>query len=205
VAGTTNTSPNPDIAVSNYGTYTISYNITGPVCNVSGTETIYFPPYIYTQIFDTSLCVGVLYDLQAYITPTPVTYAWNNGWTGTSIVVSQPGTYSVSVTNECYQFIDSAVITYYVCDIEAPNVISLGSLSGNDKWFVQSDGIDEFNCTIVNRWGNLIYEFNNVNGFWDGRSQNGDFVEDGVYFYRIKAVAFGGREIDQHGFITVVK
>lgn len=205
INSTTNNSQNPDIGVSNYGTYVLSYSVSGPICNTVGTDTIYFPPYIYTQIYDTSLCQGVEYTLNAFVSPYPVTYSWNTGAPGTSIQVSQEATYIVTVTNECYSFSDSAYISYYVCDIQAPNVISLSSTTGNNKWFVNSDGIAEFNCTIVNRWGDLIYEFNDLEGSWDGRSQNGNFVEDGVYFYRIKAEAFGGREIEQHGFITVVK
>lgn len=205
IDGTSSTSQNPDLQVSTYGNYTLSYSITGPVCNSTGTETIYFPPYIYTQIYDTTLCMGVEYTLNAYVSPYPVTYSWNTGAPGTSIQVTQPGVYEVSISNECYTFSDQAQITYFVCDIQAPNVISLSSKTGNNKWFVNSEGIAKFNCTIVNRWGNLIYEFNDVLGSWDGRNFNGNFVEDGVYFYRIKAEALGGGEIDQQGFITVVK
>lgn len=206
INSTTSTSNNPDVMVSNYGNYTMNYVISGPVCNMTGSGTIYFPPYIYTQIYDTTLCNGVEYDLNAYVSPYPVTYSWNTGQTGTSTVtINEPGLYIVSVTNECYTFSDSATINYIMCDIQAPNVISLSSTTGNNLWFVNGDGIAEFECTIVNRWGNVIYSFNNVSGSWDGKNASGNFVDDGVYFYTIKAKAIGGENVDKQGFITVVR
>jgi len=45
---------------------------------------------------------------------------------------------------------------------------------------------------VYNRWGNLVYEFDSVEGDltdksiyirWDGRDKNKDFVASGVYFY----------------------
>ena len=133
-----------------------------------------------------------------------VTYSWNTGATTPSIPVTEAGNYVITISNPCYTYSDTATITYHACDIEAPNIISLSSQSGNNQWFVNSDGIAEFNCIIVNRWGNIIYEFSDVNGSWDGRDRGGNIVPEGVYFYTIKAKIFGGDELTKHGFIQVV-
>ena len=36
---------------------------------------------------------------------------------------------------------------------------------------------------IFNRWGQQIYSWNNIKGFWDGRTSSGSKVPDGTYFY----------------------
>lgn len=203
VNGTTNSSQNPDIQVNNHGTYTLTYNIVGE-CPLSGSEEIYFPPYLFTDVADTNLCTGIEYPLNAYQGPYPATYSWNTGQVGPVINVTGPGTYIVTVSNECHSYSDAAVIDYYLCDIQAPNIISLSSTSGNNFWFVNADGISDFECFIVNRWGNLIYEYNDVNSGWNGQDRSGNLVEEGVYFYHIKAKSYGGQELEKQGFITVV-
>lgn len=198
-----NTVSDPDVQVSMHGNYTIQF--VDNFCGVTLTDDIYFPPYIFTEINDTNICIGVEYQLGAFVSPYDVDYTWSTGATGvTSILVSEPGVYTVTIENECYTFSDDAVITTYLCDIEAPNIISLSSTNGNNTWFVESDGIADFECVIVNRWGNLIYEYFDINGGWNGQDMNGRLVEEGVYFYNIKAKAFGGEEVLKHGFITVV-
>ena len=193
---------NPFITADNAGTYTVGY--VDNACEDTVTAQIYFPPYLFTQVNDTILCNGVQYPLDALAPGSPVTYLWNTGETTQTIQVTGPGTYAVSVSNECYTYTDDAVIGYINCDIYAPNIISLSSQMGNNLWFVESEGIADFNCVIVNRWGNLIYEFNDVYGSWDGRDKSGKFVEEGTYFYRIKAKAYGGNELEKQGFIQVV-
>ena len=70
-------------------------------------------------------------------------------------------------------------------------------------FFVQYDGIAEFHCSILNRWGNVIYEYSDPAGGWNGRSKSGDIVEEGTYFYIIDATFEGGREIKEHGFVQL--
>ncbi len=185
------------------GEYTLVF--TDTICGYSETITLNFLPYPWTEINDTILCKGVEYQLTAWESPLDLEYEWSTGATGNSILVTQPGgTYYVEAYNDCYSYIDSATVTYVVCDIEAPNVISLSSQEGNNLWFVDSYGVRDFNCIIVNRWGNLIYEYNDINGHWNGRDMNGNIVTEGVYFYKINAVYDSGEEVKKHGFIEVV-
>lgn len=197
-----NTNGLPGIAVSTAGTYTVAYHDN--FCNTTTTNDIYFPPYVWTSIGDTLVCAGLTYELHSWQSPYPVNYSWNTGATGSSIMVNQPGQYVLTVSNECHSYSDSAYVDFYVCDIQAPNVISFSSQAGNNLWFVQADGIADFNCVIVNRWGNVIYEMNNVTDTWNGKDRSGNTVSEGVYFYTIKATVFGGQDITKQGFIQVV-
>lgn len=185
------------------GVYNLTF--TDSTCGYSSSITLNFLPYPWTQVNDTSVCAGVEFSLAAWQGPNNQYYNWNNGQTGPSIIVTQPGTYIVEASNDCYTYSDTATVIHEICDIEAPNVISLNSKEGNNLWFVNSNGITDFNCIIVNRWGNLIYEYNDVNGSWDGRDMGGNIVSEGVYFYSIEATYESGEKVKKHGFIHVVQ
>lgn len=192
----------PHMTVSTPGTYKISYY--DEFCDVTTEGEVYFSPYIWAEIRDTMLCEGVVYTMPVQITVPQVNFMWNTGATTPAIDIAAPGEYIVTISNECYTYSDTAIVTYYKCDIEAPNVISLGSSVGNNVWYVNEQGIEKYDCYIVNRWGTLIAELNESNPSWNGTDMSGNKVSEGVYFYNIKGFAFGGIEVNKQGFITVI-
>jgi subtilisin-like proprotein convertase family protein len=195
-------SDNPVIYTSTPGTYTVNY--TDNQCAMTLSAEVYFPPLAYTEVNDTSICSGASVTLYAQQNPTVDQFVWNTGETTTSIVVSSTGYYVVTGSNICHTHTDSAFVDIKVCEIEVPNIISLSSLAGNNLFFVEYGGIAEFNCVILNRWGNKIYEYFDASGSWDGRTMNGTLVEEGTYFYMIKATFEGGEEVEKQGFVQVV-
>jgi CHU_C Type IX secretion signal domain len=50
----------------------------------------------------------------------------------------------------------------------------------------------------------VIYEYNDPAGVWDGKTQDGTSVEEGTYFYIIRATFGSGEEVMKHGFVQVV-
>ncbi len=88
--------------------------------------------------------------------------------------------------------------------IEIPNIVSLSSEEGNNSFFVKHSGIETFECQILNRWGNVIYHYNDPNGSWIGKTDAGVTVDDGVYYYKINVTWQGGKSEQFHGFITLV-
>jgi len=197
----TPTMDNPNIATSTPGTYTVTY--TDNACNNVLTAEIYYPPYAWTETFDTIICEGASILLSANVNSTINSFVWSTGETTPNITVSSPGNYIVSGSNECYTITDTATVGNKICTLSAPNIISLSSTVGNNMFFVQYDGIAEFHCSILNRWGNVIYEYSDPAGGWNGRSKSGDIVEEGTYFYIIDATFEGGREIKEHGFVQL--
>ncbi len=89
-------------------------------------------------------------------------------------------------------------------EVYVPNVVTPNNDMVNDLWFVKADCVEKFECTILNRWGNLIYDYDNINGSWDGRDKSGQLVSEGVYFYKVKLTFYSGNSEDLHGFITVI-
>jgi len=192
---------NPFVYVTVPGTYT--FNFTDNECNITVSDQINFLPWAWTEVADTVICVGASFTLYANENPSVNNFVWSTGETGPTITVSLPGDYIVTASNACHSYSDTATIGNMVCDITVPNIISLSSTAGNNLFFVQYDGIEFFTCTILNRWGNIIYEYYDPAGTWDGKTQGGIPVEEGTYFYIIKAQFYGGEEVTKQGFVQV--
>ncbi len=77
-----------------------------------------------------------------------------------------------------------------------PNAFSPNGDGINDFYKPKAaESIVEFHATIYNRWGQKIYDWDDVRGDgWDGRF-NGTDVKPGVYFVQVKAKGADGREI----------
>ena len=88
---------------------------------------------------------------------------------------------------------------------ELPNVFSPGSTEGvNDIWRVSYKSLVEFHCWIFNRWGNLVYEFTDPDGGWDG-TYHGKLVDTGVYYYVVTALGSDGVKYKKRGDITILR
>jgi hypothetical protein len=196
-----NAALNPQIVSTVSGEHTIVF--TDNLCNNVVSAIIDFIPYPWTQTFDSTICTGSTIIVSANVNNTIDTYQWSTGATTPTIEVSAAGEYIVTGTNECYSIIDTASISTKICEINAPNVMSLSSQVGNNMFFVDYAGVKEFNCSILNRWGNVIYEYTDPAGGWDGKSSNGNVVDEGTYFYIIKATFENNEEITKHGFVQL--
>lgn len=190
---------NPLITASAAGTYEIMYTD-----NLCGTRTtmLEFVDYAFVTTIDTVVCFGVEITTSSGTYPQNDTYVWNNGTTGPTITAG-PGVYTVTVSNECNTHSSTMTIAGKVCYINAPNIVVLSSTSGNNKFYLTYDGVDEFHMTIVNRWGNLVAEIDNPSNAWDGRDQNGDIIAEGTYFYNFTAKMATGEEVKKQGFVQV--
>ncbi|MCF8268850.1 MAG: gliding motility-associated C-terminal domain-containing protein [Crocinitomicaceae bacterium] len=201
---------NPLISTSIPGIYSVTF--TDNACNNSLSANIEFPPYVYVDILDSSICNGATIDLVAASINSgtmqggynpPIQLTWNNGSTDNFIVVNAAGQYYITANNACHTSTDTSTVTIKPCDIEVPNIITLNSLVGNNLFTIDHEGVVEFECVILNRWGNVIYTFTDPTGSWDGKTEDGKLVEEGTYFYRIFATFDGGIEIKKHGFVYV--
>ncbi len=93
--------------------------------------------------------------------------------------------------NATYFYIDNVELTNE--NIEIPNIFTPNKDGINDTWSLPfSDAVGAKKVSVLNRWGNLIYEGDLKNFAWDGRTQNGDECIDGIYFYRINNTNIAG-------------
>jgi hypothetical protein len=209
---------NPSISTDYAGVYNVFF--IDSACGTVLTETIEFPPYMYLALLDTNICQGSSFSLDPFyintakdttisawtLQPTyvpAVTAIWADGNTEDPRIVSNLGNYVYTISNACYSYSDTATIGIKPCDIFAPNIIILSSNTGNHAFYVEYSGLSSFECNILNRWGNVIYSYNDPAGVWNGKTSDGETVTEGTYFYVIKAMFEGGIPIEKHGFVEV--
>lgn len=192
---------NPVVIALTSGTYTLQY--TDNTCQTMLDFDVLYPVDPQLTASDTTVCSGDNALLYASVNSSVNSIVWSTGETDPNIIVSTPGDYIVTADNGCQFVIDTATVVWQVCEINAPNIISLSSEDGNNAFFVDQSGIESFHCVITNRWGNFIYEYNDPAGFWDGKNKNGEVVQEGVYFYMIDATLVNGDVIQKQGTINV--
>ena len=87
---------------------------------------------------------------------------------------------------------------------DLPNAFSPDGDLINDVWKVSYKSLVEFHCWIYNRWGNLVYEYTDPDGGWDG-TYRGKIVDTGVYYYVITALGSDGKKYRKRGDISILR
>src|SRR5690554_2888266 len=104
---------------------------------------------------------------------------------------------------------DSAVIIINVLfpDMiyEFPNVFTPNGDNQNDEFkLINPENIQSLEIQILNRWGNLVFESNDVFFKWNGKRFNtGTECNDGTYFYKATLTNLYGEEKEEHGFVQL--
>ncbi|MBL4585995.1 MAG: SBBP repeat-containing protein [Flavobacteriales bacterium] len=118
--------------------------------------------------------------------------------TSATYQVEQEGAYCISEKKPVYVSIDD-------CDgIETPTVFSPNGDGVNDIFYFPQKGITCFDCRIYNRWGRLLYRWNDPNAGWDGTIQRtGVPVQDGVYYYLLEYCNHLDKRFSVAGYVHV--
>ena len=131
----------------------------------------------------------------------------NSGFSATTVFEELGGgVYKITVQDISNCTIDTLIQISTLSggkDVHIPNVFSPNNDNVNDIWYIKGECLQQVNCEIFNRWGNLITTYNDLLGNWNGKAE-GDFVSAGVYFYKL-SVTFSDGEIKEYqGNITVI-
>ena len=86
-----------------------------------------------------------------------------------------------------------------------PNAFSPGSSIGtNDVYKVKYKSLIKFNASIFNRWGNLIYQWDDPDLGWDGKAA-GKYVPTGVYYIIVTAQGADGKSYKKSSDINILR
>src|SRR5690606_1006240 len=133
-------------------------------------------------------------------------YLWNTGDTTAQVPVSNPGTYTLSVTAPPHCTASDMVMVTRSCFLVLPNAFTPDGDGINDIFpgLPVTSGIRYFEMKIYNRWGVVLFETkgSTVRG-WDGK-YNGQIQSPGVYVYDIKVIFDNGVEEYHQGNITLL-
>lgn len=90
------------------------------------------------------------------------------------------------------------------CELLEANVFTPNGDNVNEELvFSESCNMDG-TVLIFNRWGEIVYESEDLLQSWDGRTKSGEMVTAGTYFYHIEVRSKFGQKEEKSGFITVI-
>lgn len=184
---------------------------------------------------DYKLCPDVTIDRQVKVHPTPTvnlgrdtticpygagltlfdpnyrtdyTYVWSTGETGQFITVRHPGIYWMTATHPAGCTASDSIEILKDCYLDIPNSFTPNGDGVNDYFLPRqllSRGLEKFKMSIYNRWGQLIFETDRLNGRgWDGRFNEKEQPMD-VYVYLIEATFKHGVSEKYQGNVTLVR
>ena len=76
----------------------------------------------------------------------------------------------------------------------APNVFSPDGDGTNDYFTFQGQGVENYSLEIYNRWGQLVFQANELTDQWNG-NYRGNPAPLGTYVYQVKATNVTGENI----------
>ncbi len=128
-------------------------------------------------------------------------YEWSTGSSDEDIDNLLAGTYTLLVTdfNGCIA-VESLTLTQPE-PLEMPSAMSPNNDGKNDYYFIK--GLESFSTakiTVINRWGNVVYEQDNYDNTWSGENSAGQKLPDGTYFVILD---INGGEISMTKYVDI--
>lgn len=116
-----------------------------------------------------------------------------------------PGTYTVMLVagngnSSCNDTTFSIIEVKEYATVVIPNIFSPNGDNLNDELKPIATGMKDLNIDIFNRWGQKIITFNGLTKGWDGTGSS-----EGTYYYIAKGMGEDGTEIEQKGYVLMVK
>jgi gliding motility-associated-like protein len=133
---------------------------------------------------------------------------WNNGNSSTQITTSLPqllivdAKYTCTVISDTINIPGCALFTHH---IYIPNAFTPNGDGSNDFFEMYGDKINWRNLavSIWDRWGEKVFESDDINFKWDGRYKGA--IETGLYIYTISVTYTDGRGQNFKGSITLIR
>ena len=138
-------------------------------------------------------------------------YAWSTGETSRYITAEQNDWYSVVIQSAigCYGA-DSVYVFFFdpepiKSDLHIPNAFTPDDDGLNDEFKLINppDNVTSFHMYIFNRWGQMVFETNDITRGWNGTYQ-GSPSPAGTYIYRIK-YAINAYDFDASGTLVLLR
>lgn len=196
------------------GTMWISLNAQFRACpDISHRDSIIVYPLPLVDLGqDDTLCLDGAPLILTNLAPPavePCRLRWSTGDTTTSLKVVHPGTYHLQVTAILSGCTGTENITVRKdCFTDIPNAFTPNGDGHNDYFFPRqylSKGVNSFKLTLMNRWGQILFETGNSNGRgWDGRFNQKD-QPGGVYIYLMEVRFHNGKTETYKGNVTLLR
>jgi len=213
---------NPQHQYNAEGVYNVNLTvIDSSTCNISSMAnaevTITTAADANFLLTDTSMMLNEIFTVNYGNTNNVSSYIWDFG-DGTPLIenqnevnhfYNQNGEYEICLAIEteagCTNEYCQSVLIEIESAIGVPNAFSPNSDSANDILFVKGYNIEWFNFKLFNRWGELVFETEDLAIGWDG-IYNGKDQEMDVFAYLLNARLLDGTNINnQTGNVTLLR
>ncbi len=159
---------------------------------------------------DTSICPGgnpiTLAD-NNYNGVPGMRWVWSTGEKTNAIKITIPGSYWARMIVDGCTATDTIEVKQD-CYIDIPNAFTPNEDGINDYFLPRpllAKGLATFKLSIYNRWGQLIFETEQIEGRgWDGKL-NGVEQPEGVFVYKLDATFKDGQIENRQGNITLIR
>lgn len=105
----------------------------------------------------------------------------------------------------CKYDLDETLQVKKIANLFMPSAFTPNNDGRNDEYYASSLNLVSLQLRIFNRWGQVVYETDDVSFSWDGRDLKGANVPEGVYVYHVQAVDVEGIKIEESGTITIIR
>lgn len=122
----------------------------------------------------------------------------NRGVFSISLVIYD-GIKSDSISKKIVVVSDCILSAFYVPNSFTPNMDGI-----NDSFMPEGTGITEFAFAVFNRWGQRVFETNNLSFGWDG-TFNGVPCEQGVYVWKMLVIDNFGQQNATMGHVNLLR
>ena len=188
--------------VSQSGTYWV--NISLPNCKIIDSCKVQYHDMAPLAQQDTTICLGEQLTIQAQ--NNNAQFLWQDQTSNSSITVQQAGTYWVTITQGYCSITDTVIVETKACEtiINYPNVFT-PNIDGVNEAFIpiKMQGIYNAQLSIYSRWGQKIFETNNLQQGWDGKL-NDKLVSSGVYYWILDYTDINQNTSNLKGFVTLL-
>ena len=120
--------------------------------------------------------------------------------------VSEAGTFYVFITdeNDCTDTSENAIIhTVPLTELYVPNTFTPNGDDHNELFEIYGLNIRTFSMIVTNRWGDLVFQTDDISKFWDGKYE-GRLVPQGDYLYSIELLGEDRENFVKQGVVNII-
>lgn len=88
---------------------------------------------------------------------------------------------------------------------ELPNVFTPNGDGDNDLYSIKQQNIKTLEVLVLNRWGDLVMQYDGKTTQWNGKDAKGEEVSDGVYFVKAVAETTFGETLQKQQFVHIFR
>ena len=134
------------------------------------------------------VCQDDTLHLKNFLDAPGYTYLWSDNSTSKTLVITGPGKYWVDVTNTCGRVSDTVIIRKKIdgceCSLYMPSGFTPNKDGRNEMMKPLSNCAVTGQLLIYNRWGQIVYQTNDLQKGWNGIFNN-MLQTTGVYVYQV--------------------